>query len=739
MGFTSLVVQTLLIREFLVTFYGNELTIGLILGIWILSQAFASAASSGFGNKRQDAYLNYTFLQLFISIYLPISIFLTRVVKNFLAITPGEAVGLLPIFFSSLLIVAPLGIFIGMQFPCGCNIYEKNSKNPGQTAGRVYILEAAGFILAGPILTYIFLTRADSFQIVFLIGLINLISGLFLSGEKNRSFPKKIIAAGISVLAVLNLCLIFSGVPLKIHKYSLLKQWRNQKLIEYKNSIYGNLVVSQKQEQYTFYANGIPVINIPTPDIISTEDLIHFGLLSHPDPKKILFLSGGAGGPINEVLKHPVEKIDYAELDPLLIDLIKKFPRAITEKELSDHRLNLKITDGVRFIKTTSSKYDVVFINLPPPSTLQLNRYYTKEFFNRIKEILNPGGKLVLALPGSLSYLNEELKELNLCVLNILKEVFPYVEVIPGDNNLYISSCVPMEITPEVFLERIRQRNISTNVLTPSYLEYRLKTSWRDWLYENLKKSSGIKENSNLTPCGVFYGIAYWNSLFTPYLRGFFSAINKINFNHLIFFIIILEIILFFLKTLVPKFKKIGVAMSMATTGFAGMSFYLIFIFSYQVFFGYVYHHIALLATSFMAGLAGGSWLVTKNSGRIKNNLAWFISMEISIVLFSLASGLFLVYLNGIGEFGFYPLFYILSALSGFFVGAEFPLANKLYRQDNTYVKTAGLLYAADLFGSFFAALPVSIVLLPMFGVLKTCIFLAMLKAGGLILFFKQN
>lgn len=36
MGFTSLVVQTLLIREFLISFYGNELTIGLILSNWII-------------------------------------------------------------------------------------------------------------------------------------------------------------------------------------------------------------------------------------------------------------------------------------------------------------------------------------------------------------------------------------------------------------------------------------------------------------------------------------------------------------------------------------------------------------------------------------------------------------------------------------------------------------------------------------------------------------------------------
>ncbi|MBU4346896.1 MAG: hypothetical protein KKH29_06220, partial [Candidatus Omnitrophica bacterium] len=46
MGFTSLVVQTLLIREFLISFYGNELTIGLILANWIILEALGSSLSN---------------------------------------------------------------------------------------------------------------------------------------------------------------------------------------------------------------------------------------------------------------------------------------------------------------------------------------------------------------------------------------------------------------------------------------------------------------------------------------------------------------------------------------------------------------------------------------------------------------------------------------------------------------------------------------------------------------------
>ncbi|MCM8781681.1 MAG: hypothetical protein NC828_01300 [Candidatus Omnitrophica bacterium] len=732
MGFTSLVVQTLLIREFLITFYGNELTIGLILACWIISEALGSSVASRFSDKTKSPTSIYAFLQVLISLYLPISIFLIRTAKNILTTVPGESVGIVPICISSLFIIGPLSIFDGMQFPLGCRIYSEYSKKKGQASGKVYIFEAMGFILAGPIVTYAFLTR-NSFQIGLLIALINLISGLWLIQETTSSLLKKALSIFIFILISLNLYALFSNSALKIHNYSIARQWKNQNIIEYKNSLYGNLAISQRKEQYTFYSDGIPIINIPAPDIIWTEELVHFGMLSHPNPRKVLFISGGVGGPINEILKHSIDRIDYTELDPYLIKLIKKFPNEITEKELNNQRVHLEITDGVHFVKRAHSKYDIIFINLPLPSTLQLNRYYTKEFFNQIKTMLLPSGELILNLPGSLRYLNEELKRLNLCILLTLKEVFPYTSIIPGDNNIYISSCGPLEITPEIFISRIKQRKIFTKTLTQSHLEYRLQTYWQEWFYQNLAKTSLVNKNYNLAPSAVFYGISYWNSLFNPYLKGFFRSLNKVNFTYLVIYLIIFEIILLIIKTFFVKLKNIGIGLSIATTGFVGMSFYLIFILAYQVFFGYIYYHIALLTTSFMAGLTMGGMFITKNLERIKNDLLYFVIMEISIALFCIGSVLFLGYLNNVKEFGGYYIFYTLSGLSGFLVGAEFPMANKLYWQDKTYIKTAGILYAFDLFGAFLSALLVPIISIPIFGILKTCLFLAILKIAGLI------
>jgi spermidine synthase len=123
--------------------------------------------------------------------------------------------------------------------------------------------------------------------------------------------------------------------------------------------------VIENEGQYIFFQDGIPNIITPIPDIPYVEEFVHLPLLAHPEPKKLLILSGGAGGVINEALKHPsIETIEYAELDPLIIDLIRKFPTPLTESELNDRRVKIKQMDGRLLLKTTHNKYDLILIGI---------------------------------------------------------------------------------------------------------------------------------------------------------------------------------------------------------------------------------------------------------------------------------------------------------------------------------------------------------------------------------------
>lgn len=744
MGFSSLIVQVLLIREFLITFYGNELTIGIILSNWIILEALGSSLLSVASQKAKRPYLIYAILQTGIALYLPLSIYFIRTIKNILGLTIGEGIGILPIFFSSFFILAPLSLFDGAQFPFGCRILSDSEGKPLESAGRVYILEAIGFILAGPLFTYILITRLNSFSIAFLLGLLNLISASLLLKKR---LSERLIKFFFLFINLLSLLIIFGlfGAQDKIHKLSIEKQWGNQKVLSYRNSIYGNLAVTESKNQYTFYTDGIPIITTPSPDITSVEELVHFTMSAHPHPKNILLLSGGAGGVIKEILKYPIDKLTYTELDPQLIKLIQDFPTDLTKEELNDKRLEIKFIDGRRYLRLTNTKYDVIMLNLPMPSTLQINRFFTQEFFQNIKSVLTEDGIFGFGLPGSLSYLNPQLRNLNGSILNTLQDLFYInpalpakndmlnirksgVNIIPGDFNLYLVSKNKFQISPEVFLERLRQNNIQTQLLNKFHLEYRLDSRWLSWFYDSLPNYKKIRKNFDLLPSGTFFSISYWNSIFSPKLQVLFRILDKLNFRFLLLCLLLGGSTLLILNKLIPKLKRLSVGFAIGTTGFVGMSFDLIFIYAYQSFYGFVFSHLALLVTAFMLGLTLGGWLMTSRLKNIKNNFGVFSKIELSLVGFCFLIGPFLNYLNSFAYLKLYFLFFILSGISGYLVGLEFPLANKIYGQNKTQTKAAGLLYALDLAGGWLAALVVSVALVPVLGVLKTCLLLATLK-----------
>lgn len=108
--------------------------------------------------------------------------------------------------------------------------------------------------------------------------------------------------------------------------------------------------------------------------------------------------------------------------------------------------------------------------------------------------------------------------------------------------------------------------------------------------------------------------------------------------------------------------------------------------------------------------------------------------IELAIIGFCIIAGALLIYINQFVSLKFGFIFFIVSFVCGYLVGSEFPLVNKIYAQDKPEIKTAGILYALDLVGAYLAALIVSVALVPVVGILKTCILLAIVKIISLSL-----
>jgi spermidine synthase len=575
----------------------------------------------------------------------------------------------------------------------------------------------------------------------------NTLISIFLLWPKPRSFH----SAFQRVLWILSILLFFvfaygllPQTSSTINESSIHSQWRNLNVIHNENSIYGNITVTKKGEQFTFFTNGVPSITTPIPNIASVEDFVHFSMLFHEKPESVLVLSGGAGGMIHETLKYPVRRVDYVELDPLLLRLVQKFSTPLTQSELSDPRVRIHYTDGRFFIKRTRDRFDLIFIGLPAPQELQTNRLFSSEFFSIAKGKMNLDGIIALSLPGSLTYISPELRDLNRCILETLKTVFRSVRIIPGDTNLYLASDSSKleRVTSADIVKRLEDRKIKTSLFTKSYLEFRLHERWLKWFLESMERKE-VQINSDFRPIGVFLSLSYWNALFSPSLAGIFKWFEGFSLRISIAFMILFTLLMSLVFVKRPSLSRQSIPYAIFTTGLVGMIFNLAVIFTFQTFYGYLYHQIGLLIAIFMFGVALSSFYMTRYLERIERDSHLFLKTEICIIFFAfLFPFVFSIpsqYLEKtVLSLLVYPLFLIMSFFSGACIGLQFPLASKIYLalpgKEGTLGHTAGLLYGADLLGGFLGGLFGGILLLPILGLKESCFMMAMIKISSLVL-----
>jgi spermidine synthase len=677
--------------------------------------------------------------------------------------TPGEGLGFSPIFYSSFLILLPVTLPHGALFTYGCKLYSQyirpvaslgfaerrapRGEKDASSIGKVYVLEGIGSIIGGLLMTFLLIQYLNSFEIALIISLTNALISTILVWPAPRSsnHPVKVSLWVLSgLLSFVFACSLIPQISSAIHLSSIRSQWRNLNVIHNENSIYGNITVTKRGEQFTFFNNGVPSITTPVPDIASIEDFVHFPMLFHEKPESVLILSGGVGGMIHEILKYPVKHVDYVELDPLLLKLVQKFSAPLTQSEISDKRVKIHYTDGRFFVKKTQDRFDIIFIGLPAPQELQTNRLFSSEFFNSAKEKMNSDGIIVLTLPGSLTYISPELRDLNGCILDTLKGVFRFVEIIPGDVNLYLASNSNQleKVATGEIIKRFEVRKVQTSLFTKSYLEFRLHERWMKWFLQSMEKK-GTQINSDFRPIGVFLSLSYWNALFSPYLTGIFKWFEgfslQISIALLILFTLLIAVI--FIKR--PHLSRYSIPYAIFATGLAGMIFNLGVIFTFQTFYGYLYHQIGLLIAIFMFGVALSSFFITQRLDRIKRDSHLFLRIEMVIILFSfLFPFIFSIpsqYLEKtVISLLIYPVFLIMSFLSGAWIGIQFPLATKIYlgtpAKGETFGHTAGLLYGADLLGGFLGGLFGGILLLPVLGLKESCFMMAMIKITSLAL-----
>ncbi len=117
LGVYAQVAQALLIRESLVAFYGNELSLGAFFGSWLFWVAIGSIAATPWRSRGAAALGALRVVLLLLPLLLVAELALFRSVRWVLSAAAGELVPFGQLLVATLLLNIPTGLGIGLAFP----------------------------------------------------------------------------------------------------------------------------------------------------------------------------------------------------------------------------------------------------------------------------------------------------------------------------------------------------------------------------------------------------------------------------------------------------------------------------------------------------------------------------------------------------------------------------------------------------------------------------------------------
>ncbi len=326
-------------------------------------------------------------------------------------------------------IAIAIGLLIGMEIPLVTRIndsYENLRTNISSVMENDYY----GALAGGLVFAFFALPKLGLTYTPVALGMINFsIASILLWKFYDLVKYRALLKYSFFVVTVLLLALLYFIKPIMI--YGEQSRYRD-KIIFSKQTTYQKIVVTQWKDYYWLYINGHGQFSSYDEERYH-EPLVHPAMLLSPSPKSVLIMGGGDGLAIREVLKHKkVEKITLVDLDPAMTDLGKNHVvfQKLNGNSMSHKKVTIINKDAYLFLQGSMELYDVIIIDLPDPSSIQLARLYSLGFYKLCERHLSKHG-IVVTQSASPLYTSKALRTIIKTMESAGFTILPYHNQIP--------------------------------------------------------------------------------------------------------------------------------------------------------------------------------------------------------------------------------------------------------------------------------------------------------------------
>ncbi len=278
-------------------------------------------------------------------------------------------------------------LFLSAVSPVAIRLFATEAAHSGSTAGSISALSTIGSIAGTIASAFVLLDWLKSIdRTVLVLATTMFLTALFvLTGELSRRLA--LIVTGALVAAAVVFVSMSAGSPAAPADPGLLF-FRDSPYHHVMVRRYGNNRVL-KFDLRTMQTS----MNVkdPTGAGLDYANYLHIAKVMRPEARSMLVVGLGGGTVVKQFARlYPEMDVDAVELDPVVVDVAKRFFFVAPS-----YRLRIHTADGRAFLRRSDGRWDLILIDsyttnkygstIPPHLT-------TREFFEEAKRRLSPGG-----------------------------------------------------------------------------------------------------------------------------------------------------------------------------------------------------------------------------------------------------------------------------------------------------------------------------------------------------------
>jgi spermidine synthase len=309
----------------------------------------------------------------------------------------------------SLWAMLPGAILWGASFPLALASVASGRQDPARLVGRVYAANTVGAIVGSLgasllLVTWMGSRRAQQLLIVLCVTSAMLALDAAAAPEGGESKGRYrlggtllLIAAAMFAAWLARNITDVPGILVAYGRYAASRVGQAD-VIYMGEGWNASVAVSRLSNGVLNYHNAGKVQASSEPQDMRLQRMLgHLTTLIPANPKSVLVIGCGAGVTAGAVSIDPaVERLTIAEIEPLVPKVVSTYFGEHNFNVVSNPKTRIQIDDARHYLLTTNEKFDAITSDPLDPWVKGAAMLYSREFFQTVREHLNPGGVVTL-------------------------------------------------------------------------------------------------------------------------------------------------------------------------------------------------------------------------------------------------------------------------------------------------------------------------------------------------------